>query len=45
MTRNLRKRHLIIWVAIAITISILLTMARLNTPVFKGETTSIEASR
>lgn len=39
MTRNLRKRHLKMWIAIAVILAALLIYSRLNVPVFSGENT------
>ena len=44
MTRNLRKRHLIIWFVMAVLISMLMVMARTNIPVFNGDQ-SVEQGR
>ena len=41
MTRNLRKRHLIMWLLIAVALSALLVMARTNIPVFAGDVQTI----
>ncbi len=37
MTRNLRKRHLIMWIIISVVVTLLLYSARVNVPQFKGD--------
>ena len=44
MTRSLRKRHLIMWVVITSVLAFLLVFARMNTPVFAGDTVTKEAT-
>ena len=41
MTRNLRKRHLVIWCLITGLLALLLVAARLQVPVFSGETQNV----
>ena len=45
MTRSLRKRHLILWVIVAITVSVIAMLARMNTPAFAGDETKTEVSQ
>lgn len=39
MTRNLRKRHLVMWVIITALLAALLVFAQMSTPEFTGDTT------
>ncbi|MBC6399931.1 MAG: hypothetical protein GDA37_02770 [Ekhidna sp.] len=45
MTRNLRKRHLIMWCIITGLLAILLVYARVNMPVFSGDVQKVEKKK
>lgn len=44
MTRGLRKRHLIMWIALAIILSVLMVKARQRIPIFKGDQSTEQVS-
>ncbi len=44
MTRSLRKRHLVLWVVIAVMVAVIAILARMSTPTFAGEEPKTEVN-
>lgn len=45
MTRSLRKRHLIMWVVIAVSVAILAFSSRVSIPSFVGDRPKLETTK